>query len=238
MPRNALQSIYVLHRRPYKNTSLLVNAWARDVGIVTMIARSARGPKSRFRGLLQPFYPLLASFSGRGELAYLNQLEMSGQPLILHDNALWSAFYLNELCLRLLSQQDHIPDTLFECYANTLSLLNQGTIEPALRIFEKNLLSALGYGLPLEREAKNNQEIQADVQYLYQVDVGFNRCDYAADPRYVFLGESLMALQTEQLIKVTHLKDVKRLLRIAIAPHLQGRPLHTRRLMAQLHESA
>lgn len=234
MSRIALQSIYVLHRRPYKNTSLLVNAWARDVGIVTMIARNARGPKSRFRGLLQPFYPLLASFGGRGELAYLNQLEMQGQPLILRDMGLWSAFYLNELCLRLLSKQDHISDTLFDSYADTLQSFNKNAIEPALRVFEKRLLHALGYGLPLEREAKNNQEIQADVQYLYQADVGFNRCDYETDPRYVFWGESLMALQAERLLTAMHLNDAKRLLRLAIAPHLQGRPLHTRTIFSAL----
>lgn len=238
MSRTALQSIYVLHRRPYKNTSLLVSAWARDAGIVTMIARSARGPKSRFRGLLQPFYPLLAGFGGRGELVYLNQLEMNGQPLVFRDAALWSAFYLNELCLRLLSKQDHVLETLFDSYADTLQSLNQKAIEPALRVFEKRLLHALGYGLPLDREAQNDTEIQAGLKYLYQPEAGFNRCDYATDPRYVFWGDSLLALQAEHLSDLTHLKEAKRLLRLAIAPHLQGRPLHTRSLMLELHEGA
>ena len=89
--RPQLQTAFVLHQRPYRNTSLIVDFFTEDYGRVTALAQSARGPKSRFRGQLQLFTPMLISWSGTNELVYLNQLELAGVPLRLQSNEIGRA---------------------------------------------------------------------------------------------------------------------------------------------------
>ncbi len=66
-----LQPAYVLHARPFRESSQLLELLTRDLGRVGAVARGARGAKSRWRGILQPFRPLLVSFRRRSDLATL-----------------------------------------------------------------------------------------------------------------------------------------------------------------------
>ncbi|MDH4182177.1 MAG: recombination protein O N-terminal domain-containing protein, partial [Betaproteobacteria bacterium] len=59
---------YVLHAYPYKETSLIVEAFARERGRVGMVARGAKRPRSELRGLLQAFQPIALSWAGAAEL--------------------------------------------------------------------------------------------------------------------------------------------------------------------------
>src|ERR1700677_5334518 len=94
--RIQLARAYVLHQRPFRDTSLIVEIFARDYGRMTVFARAARGPRSRF-AVLQPFRALLLSWSGRGEAPQLAAAENAGATLALPAARLMSAFYLNEL---------------------------------------------------------------------------------------------------------------------------------------------
>ena len=49
---------YVLHTYPYKETSLIVEAFTRRFGRVALLARGARRPRSAMRGVLLSFHPL------------------------------------------------------------------------------------------------------------------------------------------------------------------------------------
>ena len=104
--RILLQPAFVLHLRHFRDTSLLVDFLTKDYGRVGAVARGARSQKSRYRGYLRPFVPLLATWSGRSELMSLNDLEAGGSPMLLEGRALLAGMYLNELLVRLLHQHD------------------------------------------------------------------------------------------------------------------------------------
>ncbi len=144
---------YVLHQRPYRDTSLIVELYAREHGRLSAFARAARGPRSRFRGL-QAFRPLLLSWVGRGEAPTLTGAEGDGPPPPpLPADRLLSGFYLNELLLKLTVAHDPQPE-LYAHYTSTLERLRAGEpLEALLRRFEKRLLDLLGYGSELTREA-------------------------------------------------------------------------------------
>src|ERR1700722_10385018 len=114
MHRVNLEPCFVLHSRPYRNTSLIVELLTKHYGRIAAIARSARGPKSRFKGCLQSFVPLLISWSGRGELMYVSAVELQAMPYQLNGKALMSGFYLNELLVRLLLHQDDYSQVFME----------------------------------------------------------------------------------------------------------------------------
>jgi len=230
MNRVPLTPVYVLHRRPYRNTSLLVDFFSEQHGRVSVVARSARGPKSRFRGALQPFTPMLAAWSGQTELKTLNALELVGSPHPLPAKALLCGFYLNELLIRLLQCYDPYP-RLYKLYQESLvNLAKLGGIEQALRLFEKRLLHELGYGLLLDCEAQSGNAIMDQHFYRYHPELGFMRSSEENAMAHLFSGKSLLDLHHEQLENEQSLKDAKRLMRMALNLHLGDRALASREL--------
>jgi DNA repair protein RecO (recombination protein O) len=224
-----MQSAVVLHRRLYRDTSLLLEVFTRDYGRVGLVARGARRHRSRLKGALQPFNPLLLSWVGRGELMTLTGAEETGLPLRLPPARLLSGLYLNELLLLMLPRLDPFPD-LFLGYLGTLRKLVSGAAEePALRIFEKRLLADLGYGLVLDVEVLTNVPIESHKRYRYALDSGPMMAERAQTGLEMW-GKSLLALGAESLEDPATLKEVKRLTRAAIEKQLQGRPLKTREL--------
>ena len=130
--RVLLQPAFVLHARPFRETSLLVDLLTRDFGRLGAIARGARSQQSRYRGHLRSFVPILISWSGKSELVSLNQLEASGSPILLEKNSLLAGLYINELIVRLLHQHDSHPEIFDNYHTSLLTLQKNQEIEPIL----------------------------------------------------------------------------------------------------------
>jgi len=220
--RVILEPVMVLHHRPFQNSSLLLELFSQQYGRVKAIARSARGPKSRYKGYLQVFSPLLVSWSGRRELMNINQVELHGLPYPLNGQSLLCAFYLNELLLRLLPHDDPYPEIFAEYCAALQALAQADNVAVILRRFEKRLLDHLGYGLSFAVNAEN--------YYQWLPDQGFLRCDHSTGEQ-LFLGRSLLALQAEKWDNPEDLIAAKRLMRLVIGQHLGNKPLKSRELL-------
>ena len=119
LPRDA-RAGFVLHSYPFRETSLIVEAFTRDHGRVALVARGARRPRSSLRGVLSPFQPLLLSWSGRSELRTLVRAESQNGHLALAGETLMCGFYLNELLLKLLPRDDP-HERLYDAYQHTLA---------------------------------------------------------------------------------------------------------------------
>jgi DNA repair protein RecO (recombination protein O) len=192
-----------------------------------VFARAARGPRSRFASL-QPFQPLLLSWSGRGEAPQLTAAEHAEAPLRLLPERLMAAFYMNELLLKLTIRHDPHPE-LFDHYESTLALLRSDTsVEAALRRFEKRLLDLIGYGLNLTVEADSGQPVRAEGFYCFR-----GGAPEAAEPDVpgVLSGRVLLALAEEQPLEGEEaLRQARALTRTALDACLEGRELYTRRV--------
>ena len=117
------QPAYVLHSRPYRETSLLLECLTRDHGWLGVVARGVRRERARLqRAQLEPFQLLALDWMQRGELATLQSAEGVGAPLRLVGDAGLAGLYLNELAVRLTGRQDPLPE-LFDAYARTLPRL-------------------------------------------------------------------------------------------------------------------
>ena len=228
------QAGFVLHTRPYRNTSLLVEIFSRDHGRVGAIAAGARAAKSRQAPLLQPMQPLSLSWSIRGDLARLTGVEAIGSSgMSAAGRALWCGLYCNELLMRLTHRGDAHP-ALYDCYADTLAALASDH-ELALRRFENVLLAECGYGLPLQHDAVGNS-IEADLYYRYLADEGFVPFAGPADGAGLndgYSGRTLLTLAAGELPDPEARSQAKRLLRNAIAQHLD-RPLQTGAILRSL----
>jgi len=232
--RVSLQPAFILHRRPYRNTSLLLEAFSRDHGRIGLVAQGLQAPRSRRRPLLQPFTPLLLSWSGKGELLNLSAAEDTGPPIPVPPSRLFSGLYVNELLLRLLPRHDPYPG-LFDPYRQALAALAaDANQECGLRLFERRLLAELGYGLMLECEAVGGEPIAPERIYRYVPEQGPVRAEQT-QAGVLISGRSLLALGRGTLADPTVLREVKHLTRAAIGAHLRGKPLKTRELLQRMH---
>ena len=230
LERSDLEPAFVLHTRPWRETSLIVESFSRCHGRLGLIARGARRPKSRMRGLLQPFIPLLLSWRGKGELATLTMAEAESGVLPLSGSAAIVGFYVNELLLRFLHRHDPEP-LLFDHYRVALDGISRaGDPEPDLRIFEKRLLQTVGYALELENEIESGRAIEPGERYRYTVDSGPVRWSSATSAGVCVSGSTLLALAREQLDDRRVLGEAKLLMRSIIDEHCGGRALVSRRM--------
>lgn len=229
--RVSLAPVYLLHQHAWRETSRVLEIWSREHGRLGIVARGVRRPRSPFRALLQPFTPLNLSWSHRGELGNLTGAEAAAHAPVLQGRTLMAAFYLNELLLRLLARQDPHPQ-LYDAYAATLvALARDNHTAPPLRIFEKRLLTALGYGLSLDRQAGSQQPVKVDAEYRYDLDAGPVPAARGQSNGLHISGRALLALHNEELDDAEDLRAVRRLLRAALERHLDGRPLKTSGVM-------
>ncbi|SRR5258708_5391600 len=217
---------YLLHHWPWRETSRILEVLTREHGRLTLFARGVRGPGAKLAPVLQPFQPLLVSWSGRGEAPALTGAERARAHAPLPARCLLSAYYLNELIIRLTTRHDPLPE-LFDDYDRTLSALRSGAaLEPQLRIFEKRLLEALGYGVDLATEAHTGQPIEAQRYYHFRAGEGLVAT--TREQAGALAGRSLLGLARESLPGARALEDARRLLRAALSACLEGRPLATR----------
>ncbi len=223
------QAAFVLHSRPYKESSALVDLFTPQ-GRLRAVLRSARG---RAGSLARPFVPLEVELRGRSELKTLARLEGAGLAHWLDGDALFSGLYLNELLIRLLPAEDAHPD-LFEHYAATLpALAAKRPLEPLLRAFEWRLLSELGYGFALDQDIQG-QPVAANGLYRLVPDAGLEPVGQFQPG--LFQGAELLAMAEADWQSPGALAAAKRLMRQALAPHLGGRPLVSRELFMNLKE--
>ncbi len=220
-------SAYVLRRRPWRETSLWLEVFSREAGKVALIAKGGRR-RRRFPGGLQPFQPLWLRWRRRGELANLTAAETGGAGFPLTGGALFCGFYVNELLSRLLARDDPHPG-LFDGYRRVLLELAEGSdVEAALRRFELTLLVEIGYAPVLDHEVEYGNAIEAERRYRYVPERG-----PVADADGWLHGRTLMDLSAGCLSSPRSRAQAKRLLRLLIEPHLQGRPLQSRSLFRQ-----
>jgi DNA repair protein RecO (recombination protein O) len=235
--RVALQPAYLLHHRPYRDTSRILELFTRDYGRITVFARGARGGKKSAASLtavLQPFHRVLVSWSGRGEAGQLNAAEFDGGYCELPAARMMSGYYLNELLLRLFERHDAHAE-VFDLYDTALNRLKSPQHDEAsvLRQFEKRLLDSLGYGLALSHDI-DGQPIEPQRIYRYRIEQGASRVDGVADAPLTMLGRSLLALAADEFSDIAVRTDARHLLRAALDRYLEGRGLRSREVLTAL----
>jgi DNA repair protein RecO (recombination protein O) len=225
---------YVLHTYPYKETSLIVEAFTRRFGRVALLARGARRPRSAMRGVLLSFHPLRLSWSGSADLANLRDAEWAGGIPRLGGRGLMCGFYVNELLLRLLPRDDP-HESLFDVYAGALAGLASRDVSAVLRDFEKRLLAELGYAPLLETDAASHP-IDPERMYSYEPDRGPMPTNGSRAGQVVVSGRTLLDVAAGDYARAETRDEARALMRALIGERLHGQSLHTRSILMELNE--
>ncbi|HHE6469959.1 TPA: DNA repair protein RecO [Providencia rettgeri] len=231
------QRAFVLHSRPYSETSLLLDFFTEGEGKIRLLAKGARRNRSPLRGCLQPFTPLLIRWGGKGEIKTLINADPVSLALPLTGTVLYSGLYLNELTARVLEFGTPYSALFFD-YLSCLQILaaSEHTPEFALRRFELALLSYLGYGVDFLHCAGSGEPVSDTMTYRYREEKGF--IGSLVVDQLTFTGKQLKALASREFPDADTLKAAKRFTRLALKPYLGGKPLKSRELFRQFTYSS
>jgi DNA repair protein RecO (recombination protein O) len=229
-----LLSAYVLHTRPWRDNSLLVDVLLQQGYRVRGIARGQRKQSGRNKGTVcQPFRPLLIAVAGKSELKTIIHLDADGPAFALPGDRLYAGFYANEILLRALPEADPHPP-LFIAYRHLLAALvdRQLDIEPPLRRFELTLLNELGYGIDFYHDARSGEALRSGANYAFVAETGFVELDarQLRDHGNVYSGSHLLQVGQGQIESGAGRTVAKQLMRQALRPLLGNKPLQCRML--------
>lgn len=220
---------FLLHQRAYGETSLIVEVFSKNNGKMSLMARGAKKPKSKFFGYLAPFTKLQVTYSGRSDMKTLTNID---RDFSISTNSFsktsYSLLYINELLMRLLPK-DAAQEDLFLLYEQFLYKVTRGDeLEITLRHFELDLLDMLGYGLDFENDIDRNESIESNKNYSFIPERGFRESSNSN-----FSGEDIINIRTRELSKVSK-KYLKHLTTTAIHFCLDGRDLESRDIFKRI----
>lgn len=229
-----LERGYVLHQRPYRESSQLLECMTATHGRMGLVARGSRRAGTRQRAHLQPFVPVKLSWIRRGDLGRLTHVEADGSSHDLSGQRLLAGYYINELLLRLLARGDPNGE-VFSCYSRCLARLGEASSAArALRVFELELLRALGYGLELDGDTATGEPLREERRYVYELEHGLRSVEARDSDSDVYSGRDLLALRNLTLDDDASLRTAQRLLGRALREHLGERPLKSRLVLQDI----
>ena len=229
MTQNNSDECFLLHQRAYGETSLIADVFTKKNGKMSLIAKGAKKPRSKFFGYLVPFHKLYITYSGRSDLKTLTSIDRN---LSNYENTMtktsYSLLYINELLTKLLPK-DAKQEDLFALYERFLKKVNsKDELELTLRHFELDLLDMLGYGLDFENDIDKNEQIDPGKNYSFIPQRGFRESDNSN-----FTGKDIINIRIRDLAKVSK-KRLKHITQEAIHFCLDGRDLSSRDIFKRI----
>jgi DNA repair protein RecO (recombination protein O) len=232
---------FILHSRPYQESSAILELLTHEHGRVSVVARGARRAGRR-RMPIAPFNELQVGFGGRGSLYSLYGLDVIGHHW-LSGVHLYAGLYMNEISLRLLRPQDPHP-ALFGGYAAAIQVLatsGQGDtaapatgVEPVLRRYEKLLLRESGYELVFDLDMESGEPVHAERHYQFVPEGGFVAAESSAATAALLVpGSALLRIAADDYREPEVRRLAKRIMRQALGPLLGERGLHSRTLFRE-----
>ena len=151
---------YVIHQRNYSNSSLIIEFFSQDYGMIHVIAKGIKSNK-RLRSQIQYFSSIKIQFYGKSNLKTLSSIDIlksKNFENIINNTA---GLYLNELLHHSLVEFDKV-DELYLCYQESIRKLGKGKLTPILRNFEMELLKHNGFELSESHDIHDTSWIGID----------------------------------------------------------------------------
>lgn len=230
--RTTLEPAYVIHRRAYSDTSLIVELLTPGYGRVSVLARGVKKGKAQKSLLLQPFRSLHVSWAGRGELPVLSAAEEAGNALHLQGESLACGYYVNELVYHLIPKFEPAPDIFTHYWPTIQSCCKPDSCQPDLRNFEIALLEQVGLSPILDHDITSSLAIDSGNTYYYRIPEGPVAADTAHGSRngIEISGSTLIKISARDFSESKTQTEAKRLTRSLLHYHLDGKELLSRAL--------
>ena len=221
------ETCYVIRRRAYSETSLLLEMLTSESRYVHAMHR---GAKRNGAIPIDLFTEYTMSWRPRDGLVTVRSCELKHVSTLV-GNALYAGLYINELVRRGM-HENQVVDDVRPAYQSAIRLLEHEDtdLDLVLRSFEKRLLKALGFELEFHREQATGNVISSNLNYLFDPLVGFTRSAGADQPTYP--GHVLLNISVNRFEQPETRQAAKLILRDALYHHLGERALKARSLLS------
>lgn len=229
---------YILNRRPFRDSSLLLDIFSEDYGRICCVARPAKKRGKVVKGHTEPFRYLHIQWIGKGDVQTLTEADERGRHSI-PPSELLLGLYINELIMLFTQQHEPYAD-LFNAYKYTLHKVGDAQINRHILMrFEMYLLQSLGYSLTTDN---TNEElrtlINSDSYFFFTKNNGLVlRGEDSIDvqpyqsQKILISASLLLALQDIQNMQESQWKEL-RIFLDKVFNALAPRPINTRKLLS------
>lgn len=226
-----LEPAYILHSKPYSDTSLIITFLTKNYGKINLIAKGCRRNKHKYKHLLQQFISILINFTQRGGLGTLISADLENSYSILDSNRIIYGMYVNELTYKVLSFSDSSPEIYYNYHLCISSLYKNNSINQILRKYEKGFLDAIGYGYDYKMEYNSNKEISEQMMYGFISCKGFlmiNNIEINDIIKFKLCGKHILSINDNDFSHMDTCKVAKRIFQETINSILDSKTINTR----------
>ena len=231
--RVSLQPSFILHRRPYRDSSMLLEVLTAEQGRISLVARGARRKTRGGSGsaLLQPYIPLLLVIQRshrpekpecrRGRRQAAARCAASACSAACTSMSCWCG-----CCIATTRIHSCLPPT----HPALEALAGSDEVDDVLRRFEFALLGELGYGFDLDLDGHSGEAVQPELWYHYDPERGLVARGPDGGPGPARIQGRRPAGHASNDFSGAARPTAKRLLRQALALQLGDAPLRSRDL--------
>jgi len=229
---------YILNRRPFRDSSLLLDIFTENYGQVCCVARPAKKRGKVVKGHTEPFRYLHLQWIGKGDVQTLTEADERGR----HDipaSELMLGLYINELIM-LFSRQHVANAELFNAYKYTLHKIGDADINRHILMrFELYLLQSIDFPISVDKTqeellnlitAKTNFSFTKE-QGLIQENSESSNMTYRQSQQILISADLLLALQDIQNMQESHWQELRSFLD-KVFNFLTPKPINTRKLLS------
>ncbi len=219
-----ISEIYVIKITPYRESSIIYDAIAKDYGKITLIHKGIK--TNRKRNSLELFCPYIINWSGKGDIKFIKDYE-SSRKLNLSSKHNVIGMYYNEL-MYYLTKNDFQIETLYEHYDESLkNLISSDNFLINLNNYEIGILLLVGYYLVFDKD-ENDQLVDIEKKYTYTPDLGPK---ITSGSEFSYSGETLLALSGKYPYNSKSIKESRVLMKRLIDYYIQPKKIKTREIL-------
>jgi len=219
---------FVLHSQKYKESSLLLTIFAKDLGRINVIVSHSK----KKAGFFQSFCLFNAQIKEPKNANSLGSVYSVDNLAVYSDISYLislSKLYVNEILYYLLSVQ-HAENSLFNYYLHLLKNLNMDNYQYLLRFFEIKLLESLGYSLISDIDNSGGEIVDGRYYNILPLD-GYQLASIFTR-KYAIKGLYINALNKPfSTWSIDVLKNISKITKLNISAILGYRELKTRELL-------
>ena len=207
--KNLLINSFIIHSRPYSETSIIFDILTESNGLISLIAKGIKKKKDGL--LLQPFKELQLSYTSKGSLPILTKFEIINSFPKIKNKYLLIGLYFNELIYKFIPKGEPLP-SLYSLYKNQLEYMKttKDTPDVILLTFETMFLKEIGY--EVVRAQIQSSNIIWDKKYFYDHEVGFREVSNNHSSTLIS-GKSLYHLLEYEFSLIDEIKGVRNIIK-------------------------
>lgn len=200
---------FIVSTVAFKDTSLVLNLFTKEYGLIGVLARGVKSMKSPMRALTQRYtYGFFYVYYKREKLSILKDVDVIDPFFTIHNDILLISYmgYVAELATQVYKESEE--SILFDLMIEILKKMNEG-LDPLVlvNIFEVKCLPFLGVGILLDECAKCGSKTNI---VTIDGDVGGLVCANC------YQNEKKVSLKAIQLLRMYFYVDIKSITKLEI----------------------